>query len=253
MNSHSSSPGAFPRFSLVGCIVSAHRDYGLIVEVEGRYRGFVDLDYIAHVPITMADWPRVGSHQRGLVLGETNDGRLRLDLRQDDLDLAEHAVDLTDVMSRWAEMRQAAPGDTQTLQKFYESPDAALLLSWLVTGSGRGTPMAFVWDLIGRSTEVIRRKVASALTVGALQGDREASSTIAEAYRACGLDLSLDVLARLLAERPPTAGNLTIFAEAVAEQAVLDLVTAWALTAPAPDIRDLGTRLSKPSSGEDSP
>lgn len=185
------------------CTVSAHRHYGLIVEVEGRYRGFVDLHYIAQVPIAMDDWPRVGSHQRGLVLGETNDGRLRLDLRQDDLDLAEHAVDLTDVMSRWAEIRQAAPDDTPTLQKFYESPDAALLLNWLVTGNGRGTPTAFIWDLIGPSPEAIRRRVATALTAGALHGDQEASSAIAEAYRACGLNLSPDVLARLLTERPP--------------------------------------------------
>ena len=252
MRSDNSPEGAFPRYSLVGCVVSAHRDYGLIVEVEGQYRGFVDLDYISHVPITRDDWPRVGSENRGLVLGVTNDGRLRLDLRQDDLDLAERAVDLTDAMSRWAEVRQAVPGDAQTRQRLYKSPDAALLLSWLVAGRGRGAPMAFVWDLVGRSPETIRQEVATTLTERALHGDREASSTITEAYRACGPDLSLEVLARLMAQRPPTAENLTIFTGAMTEQSVLDQVTAWALAFPDPDIRELGERLSTHSSGGDS-
>lgn len=160
MDADTSLAGAFPRYSLVDCVVSAHRPYGLIVAVARRYRGFVDLDHISHVPIAADDWPAVGSKQRGLVLGETNDGRLRLDLRKDDLHLAEHAVDFTHVMARWAEIRQGAPGDAQTRHRFFESPDAARLLAWLASGRSRGAPMALIWDLVGGSSEVIRREVA---------------------------------------------------------------------------------------------
>ncbi|MBJ6644731.1 hypothetical protein [Streptomyces sp. BSE7-9] len=240
----------FPRYSTVNCTVTAHRSYGLIVAVEGDGPGFVDLGYISQIPVTTDAWPRVGEERRGVVLGVTNDGRLRLDIRDDDLALADRAVNLAEAMSRWSEARHAEPADTGARQRFYQSADTALLLAWLVRGKGRGSPMESLWALVGDAPEDVRRSVVATLTQDAFSGDQDAVDVLTALYRACGMALSTEVLRQMLIQQPPSAERLAMLAQAVADQPVIDSLRTWAMNSPDQEIRNVGERMPQRSSGE---
>ncbi|MGW0601642.1 hypothetical protein ACWD11_31555 [Streptomyces sp. NPDC002776] len=233
----------FPRYSTVQCTVMARRPYGLIVEVSGGFRGYVDLGYISRVPVPEDAWPRVGERRRALVLGVTHDERLRLDLRDDDLDLADRAVNLTEAMRRWTQARHAEPGDEAARQRFYESEDAALILAWLVKAKGRGTPMESVNALIKGAPEGVRRQIVATVTHDALSGNSDTASIISPLYRTCGLALSVTVLSDLLVEHPPSAESLTAFAHAITERPVIDCLKSWAMTSQDPGIQKVGRGL----------
>lgn len=241
----------FPRYSTVTCTVTAHRSYGLIVAVEGDGPGFVDLGYISHNPVTADAWPHVGEERRGVVLGVTRDGRLRLDIRHDDLALADSAVNLAEAMSRWTEAQHAEPADTGARQTFYQSADAALLLAWLVRGKGRGSPMESLWALVSDAPEDVRRNVVATLTQDALSGDHDAADVLSALYRACGIALSTEVLRQLLIQQPPAADRLAMLAHAAADQPVIDCLRTWAMNSPDPEVRNLGESISQRPSGED--
>ncbi|MEU9337231.1 hypothetical protein AB0D49_29405 [Streptomyces sp. NPDC048290] len=161
----------FPRYSIVVSTVTAHRPYGLITRVAGEVPGYIDRGYLSTVPLPESAWPRVGEQRRALVLGVTNDGRLRLDMRKDDLDLVDRAVDLPEVMSRWWAARHAEAGDEAALHRFYQCDDSALLLAWLMRGYGRGNPVKCVEVVIETAPEGIRRRVAEELARDDLSGD----------------------------------------------------------------------------------
>ncbi|MFD9193600.1 hypothetical protein ACFWCA_36030 [Streptomyces phaeochromogenes] len=239
----------FPRYSRVQCIVTAHRSYGLIVEVERTVPGFVDLADISSPPVTAADWPDVGAERQTLVLGATNDGRLRLDMRQDDLQLADSAVDLPGAMARWSEARRAHPDDTGPRQSFYQSPDAALLLNWLIAGKGRGSPVESVLELISDAPLEVRQTIVTEQTGRALHGDPNATSIIAALSQACGMDVSTEVLKQLLTEQPPSAEHLAGLADALTGHPLTEPLRRWALASPNPEIRDIGAGIADGHSG----
>ncbi|MEV6486987.1 hypothetical protein [Streptomyces sp. NPDC051576] len=240
----------FPRYSTICCTVTAHRSYGLIVEIDEEFRGYIDLGHIAPTSTSGENWPRMGAEIRALVLGVTHDGRVRLDIRRDDLELADHAVDLPDAMSRWTAARHAEPGNTMAQRRFYESPDAAILLSWLVAGGGRGTSIDSVWGLVDDAPEEIRREVAKSLTRSALHGDPGLYPNMATLYTACGMDLSLDILNRLLTEESPSPEDLTALAASVTDRRILNVLKRWALDSADAALQKVGERLTTRTLGD---
>ncbi|MFE1801502.1 hypothetical protein ACFW9L_35810 [Streptomyces sp. NPDC059517] len=239
----------FPRYSRVECIVTAHRSYGLIVEVGSRFKGFVDLADISSSPVTAADWPEVGAERQTLVLGVTNDGRLRLDMRQDDLELADSAVDLPSAMARWSEALRAHPDESGPRQSFYQSPDSAQLLNWLIAGKGRGSPVESVLALISDAPLEVRQAIVTEQTGRALHGDLNAISIIAALGQVCGMDVFTEVLNHLLTERPPSAEHLGRLADALTGQPLTESLSSWALASPDHEIRDIGTGIADGLSG----
>lgn len=63
------------RYDIVHCSVVGHAQYGLLIESEDGERGFVDSSYVTDTPGEA--WPAVGQRLRCVVLGYTNNGRLR--------------------------------------------------------------------------------------------------------------------------------------------------------------------------------
>ena len=116
-----------PRYTLVDGEVTGRQDYGLIVRAADNRPGFVDSADIADEPVPQEEWPSTGTRLRGVVLGVTRDGRLRLSLRPRDVTLVESVPDPAGALRTWHALRR---GDPDTVRAFQGSVEARALLRW---------------------------------------------------------------------------------------------------------------------------
>lgn len=68
----------------VGFVVTGAAHYGVLIETDSAERGWIEAEYISDARLTQAEWPEAGTSLRGLVLGYTADGRIRVCLREVD-------------------------------------------------------------------------------------------------------------------------------------------------------------------------
>jgi hypothetical protein len=61
--------------------VTGWQHYGVLVRTEDDEVGWVEAEYISDLPLEQSDWPPAGTTLNGLVLGYTQDGRVRVCLR----------------------------------------------------------------------------------------------------------------------------------------------------------------------------
>ena len=73
--------GGPERGSEVDFQVIGAQHYGVLVVTDSGDRGWIESEYLSASPITPQEWPPVGTRLRGLVLGVTPDGRVRICLR----------------------------------------------------------------------------------------------------------------------------------------------------------------------------
>jgi hypothetical protein len=65
----------------VSFTVTGAQHYGVLIATESGERGWIEDEYLSDETLSGAEWPQVGVTLRGLVLGYTLDGRIRVALR----------------------------------------------------------------------------------------------------------------------------------------------------------------------------
>ena len=118
------------KYAIVNCVVVSHQHYGLVVQSDAGRRGFVDRIDIADTATEAAEWPAVGDNIRGVVLGLTQDGRIRLSIRRMDIDLVESLHDPTQALREWQKIETARNNDPAIIEGFLQSSNARTLLRW---------------------------------------------------------------------------------------------------------------------------
>lgn len=120
-----------PKYSVIDCIVSGHRDYGVLVSVPASGEvGYIDRSEIGNSGMPQSEWPSEGSGVRCVLLGYTRDGRLRLSSRPRDVDLAETVPDLAGALRHWIAVRDAGVADEGAMSQFLGSSYAIPVLRW---------------------------------------------------------------------------------------------------------------------------
>ncbi len=74
----------FARGEEVNFTVTGAQHYGVLIRTDSGERGWIESDYVSDVRPGRDEWPGVGTALRGLVLGYTKDGRIRIALRHVD-------------------------------------------------------------------------------------------------------------------------------------------------------------------------
>lgn len=118
------------RYAVVSGTVVSHPHYGVFLTTDAGDRAFVDSDYVADGDVRRDEWPQPGERVRGMVLGVTRDGRVRLTTRQSDLDLVDECVDASRAMAAWDAFRQT--GDAGSVREILALPDVAAVLRWVL-------------------------------------------------------------------------------------------------------------------------
>lgn len=72
------------RGAVVQFTVSGHQHYGVLVTTDEGERGWIEAEYLSKDQLSQAQWPAIGTRLRGLVLGYTADGRVRVCMREVD-------------------------------------------------------------------------------------------------------------------------------------------------------------------------
>lgn len=62
-------------------MVTGAQHYGVLIETDSGERGWIEAEYLSDARIRPEEWPAAGTSLRGLVLGYTADGRIRVCLR----------------------------------------------------------------------------------------------------------------------------------------------------------------------------
>lgn len=158
------------RYALLEVTVQAHARYGLVVRSAAGEDGFVDSDYIADQPVPPEDWPAVGTHLWGVVLGHTRDGRLRLCTAPKYVAVARSA-DMAAVMGRWRDLREAEDRYLGVAREFRERPDAEPVLRWALTGPYHPADRATAVRLLAAAPVALRAGLAPELLAAALAND----------------------------------------------------------------------------------
>lgn len=65
-------------------VVTGAQHYGVLIETRAGEKGWVEEEYLSATKLARGDWPQVGERLRGLVLGYTDDGRIRVCMREVD-------------------------------------------------------------------------------------------------------------------------------------------------------------------------
>jgi hypothetical protein len=68
----------------IAFVVTGAQHYGVLIRTDSGERGWVEAEYISETMLPRQDWPPVGTHLRGLVLGHAGDCRIRVCLRDVD-------------------------------------------------------------------------------------------------------------------------------------------------------------------------
>jgi hypothetical protein len=123
--------GLLPRYAIITFEVIGYADYGLLVrDVESGGRGFVDRADVADAPVRADAWPAVGERARGVVLGCSRDGRIRVHSGQAYVALVESLVDPDSAMREWVAVKRAGVADAGIRDEFFRSPNSRALIRW---------------------------------------------------------------------------------------------------------------------------
>jgi len=68
----------------VGFVVMGVQHYGVLIQTDSGERGWIEAEYLSDAKLSQGEWPEAGTSLRGLVLGYTADGRIRVCLREVD-------------------------------------------------------------------------------------------------------------------------------------------------------------------------
>jgi hypothetical protein len=123
--------GILTRYSIITFEVIGYADYGLLVrDVDSGARGFVDRADVADAPIRADAWPAVGERVRGIVLGCSRDGRIRVHSGQEYVALIESLADPDSAMREWVAVKRAGVSDSGIRDEFFRSPNSRALIRW---------------------------------------------------------------------------------------------------------------------------
>ncbi|MFJ8913660.1 hypothetical protein [Amycolatopsis sp. NPDC102389] len=118
------------RYVTVAGVVSSHKFYGLLLRLENGDEGHVDSSDVADHPVSPADWPPVGKSVKGVLLGPTRMGRVRLSLRDSDVALVEELRDPEADIEQWAALKEVGAGNVNARDAFFASSGAVPFLRW---------------------------------------------------------------------------------------------------------------------------
>ncbi len=74
----------YERGDEIQVMVTGAQPYGLLIEANEGEKGWIETEYLSDTKLEPRDWPPVGTRLRGLVLGYTRDGRIRVCMREVD-------------------------------------------------------------------------------------------------------------------------------------------------------------------------
>jgi hypothetical protein len=74
----------YERGDEIDVVVTGAQHYGVLVATYEGEKGWIESEYLSDRPLEPKDWPPLGTRLRGLVLGHTSDGRIRVCLREVD-------------------------------------------------------------------------------------------------------------------------------------------------------------------------
>lgn len=117
------------RYAIVRAVVVSHQPYGLIIRLASGKRGFVDSDYVAMPYVPPDRWPAIGQEVVGVVLGVTDDQRVRLSLRPHEVELARSVVDVREALGTWGRISSGEVDDDERLQ-LIRTRDGLSVLRW---------------------------------------------------------------------------------------------------------------------------
>lgn len=144
------------RYSLVICTVASHQPYGLVVRSSSGEAGFVDSADIADGLVPRDSWPAVGEHVDGVVLGYTNDQRLRVSARPADVSLVRSVTDPAVALQAWTELQKAFPPDDTVLRRFLDASYAHAVLRWALRHPDGTVTRASALRLLSLAPEAVR-------------------------------------------------------------------------------------------------
>jgi predicted RNA-binding protein with RPS1 domain len=145
------------RYALVECEVTAHQPYGVVFEVGGGLRGFVDKADIADAPVMQAEWPSVGRHMTCVVLGRSRDGRIRASMRPSDVQLARSVTDPDRSLRDWIRIRDEGFADISERDAFLASPETSPLLRWALGQRAGSRDRARAMEIVSDTPENLKR------------------------------------------------------------------------------------------------
>lgn len=154
------SEDALPRYAIASLVVVGHRRYGLRVEVVDSDReGFVDSANIADPPLRHEDWPCVGARMRGVVLGRTRAGQLRLTTRRRDVAFVESVSDPAGAFLEWRAVHAAGSSNVDARSEFFRSANASALLEWALKNSPYSENRKLAIELLSVAPDELRTQV----------------------------------------------------------------------------------------------
>jgi hypothetical protein len=118
------------RYDIIECTVIGRTQYGLLVESIAGERGYVETEYINETPLPAGSEPKIGERIYGVVLGYTEDGRLRLSTQPGYVELLRTAVDAKKALDTWATLRRVDRDYAMAIEALTASPDMLGVLRW---------------------------------------------------------------------------------------------------------------------------
>jgi hypothetical protein len=121
------------RYAVIEVTVVAHARYGLVVETADGERGWVEDDLIHDSRDITATWPAVGTALPAVVLGRTNDGRMKLAARPADVRYAKAARDPGSGLAAVERVRATDAEVRQAVRSLTTSPDGPPAVAWALS------------------------------------------------------------------------------------------------------------------------
>ena len=156
----------YPKYAIVRGTVHGRQHYGVLVTLESGDRGFIDADHLTDTSAGQpgAEWPEPGRPVEAVVLGTTNDERVRLTTRGTDLALARSAADPAGVFEAWEQCRGTGAAASSATAAFLALPDADAVLAWALRQSPRSADVQLALRILAASPKETRTRHAEQLS-----------------------------------------------------------------------------------------
>jgi hypothetical protein len=148
------------RYDVVECVVTKYLPYGLAVRSVHGESGFVDSGDIADSAVSSEDWPMIGARLDCVVLGYTNEGRLRAAAAAGYVRLI-RALDEPAVRLREWSAICGSLSDGEAVRRFFESPAAGALIEWGLKRPEGSVTRSAANDLWTQAPESVRMLISS--------------------------------------------------------------------------------------------